>query len=107
MELFGFRVTASVEPKVLEKRSDDEPEILSSLQSTQDSDFNAASFYLRQQRLFNYPTYTVTSTKIVYTATTLKKAIFPEPAKDCGTDGNGSGAENYCPPCLPAGFVLC
>merc|ERR1712137_99060 len=71
------KVTASVEPKVLEKRSDDEPEILSSLESTQDSDFNAASFYLRQQRLFNYPTYTVTSTRIVYTGTTIKKPIFP------------------------------
>merc|ERR1711911_420659 len=71
------KVTASVEPKMVEKRSNDQPEILSSLESTQDSDFNAASFYLRQQRLFNYPTYTVTSTKIVYTATTLKKSIFP------------------------------
>merc|ERR1711911_318490 len=95
------KVTASVEPKILEKRSDDEPEILSSLESTQDSDFNAASFYLRQQRLFNYPTYTVTSTKIVYTATTLKKSIFSDPiaAKKCNEDDG-------CLPCLPAGFVL-
>jgi len=94
------KVTASVEPKILEKRSDDEPEILSSLESTQDSDFNAASFYLRQQRLFNYPTYTVTSTKIVYKATTLKKPIFTKPANPCNN-------EMSCPPCLPAGFVLC
>ena len=88
---------------MVEKRSNDQPEVLSSLQSTQDSDFNAANYYLRQQRLFNYPTYTVTSTKIVYTATTLKKAIFPEPASDCG----GATPDEKCPPCLPAGFVLC
>ena len=105
MELFGFRVTASVEPKVLEKRSDDEPEILSSLQSTQDSDFNAASFYLRQQRLFNYPTYTVTSTRIVYTGTTIKKPIFSE-----NVEIGGAAADkmySYTLPCLPSGFVTC
>merc|ERR1711911_463743 len=100
------KMVASVEPKMVERRSNDQPEILSSLQSTQDSDFNAASFYLRQQRLFNYPTYTVTSTKIVYTATTLKKAIFREPVSDCGGGGGGE-VDDKCPPCLPAGFVLC
>merc|ERR1711911_161152 len=95
------KVTASVEPKILERRSDDEPEILSSLESTQNSDFNAASFYLRQQRLFNYPTYTVTSTKIVYKATTLKKSIFSGSVPDkCNMDPG-------CLPCLPTGFVLC
>ena len=113
MELFGFRVTASVEPKMVEKRSDDEPEILSSLESTQDSDFNAASFYLRQQRLFNYPTYTVTSTRIVYTGTTIKKPIFP-PNEKKGPEVNEKSVKavpdkmySYTLPCLPSGFVTC
>jgi len=99
------KVTASVEPKVLEKRSDDEPEILSSLESTQDSDFNAASFYLRQQRLFNYPTYTVTSTRIVYTGTTIKKPIFSENEKN--VPAAADKMYSYTLPCLPSGFVTC
>jgi len=105
------KVTASVEPKMVEKRSNDQPEILSSLESTQDSDFNAASFYLRQQRLFNYPTYTMTSTKIIYAATTIKIPLFPQPpmvdGKMCSNaDGNGI-PDPLCPPCLPKGFVIC
>merc|ERR1711911_145421 len=105
------KMVASVEPKMVEKRSNDRPEILTSLQSTQDSDFNADSFYLRQQRLFNYPIHTVTSTKIVYKATTVKKAIFPQPPGDCSkgeSSGNNANVPDpNCPPCLPAGFVLC
>jgi len=103
------KVAASVEPKMSEMRSDEQPEIFSSLQPIQDPNFN--SYYLHQQRLYDYRDYTVTSTKIIYAATTIKIPLFPQPpmvdGKMCSNaDGNGI-PDPLCPPCLPNRFVIC
>ena len=89
-------MVASVEPKTTQKRHDHQPEILSSLDETRDSDFDAAVFNLRQKRIFDLGTYTVTTTKIAYTATTIKKDIF---------NNVGNAATGIL--CLPDGLVVC
>ena len=91
-------MVASVEPKTTQKRHDHQPEILSSLDETRDSDFDAAVFNLRQKRIFDLGTYTVTTTTIAYTATTIKQEIF-----------NGKALVSGEKPfqCLPDGLVVC
>jgi len=89
------KMVASVEPKTTQKRHDHQPEILSSLDETRDSDFDAAVFNLRQKRIFDLGTYTVTTTTITYTATTIKKDIF------------GGKLDGQKLPCLPDGLYVC
>jgi len=91
------KMVASVEPKTTQKRHDHQREILSSLDETRDSDFDAAVFNLRQKRIFDLGTSTVTTTKITYTATTIKKDIFGVAA-----ESNGNML-----PCLPDGLIVC
>ena len=89
-------MVASVEPKTTQKRHDHQPEILSSLDETRDSDFN-----LRQKRIFDLGTYTVTTTTTIYTPTTIKKDIF-NGVMGKGLDSMASGLQ-----CLPDDLVVC
>lgn len=95
------KMVASVEPKTTQKRHDHQPEILSSLDETRDSDFNAAVFNLRQKRIFDLGTYTVTTTTTTYTATTIKKDIFNR------IEGKQMGKVDAGLACLPDGLVVC
>jgi len=93
------QMVTSVEPKLVQKRqNDDQPDIVSSLEKNQDLDFTSASQILRQKRIFDLGVATVTTTEIVFVATTIKTPIFSEPK-----------GENVarCIPCVPSGLSIC
>merc|ERR1712071_237703 len=89
------QMVTSVEPKLVQKRqNDDQPDIVSSLEKMQDPSSNS----FREKRLLNFGLRTVTTTSIVFQATTIRKSLFTAPAVD---------AAATVLPCIPSDLPKC